>query len=113
MVVDQVTALAPPPFIAAVKVITGLLAQIVKLGVRVKLGSGWILITILSVTPAHNPELSIAVKLKVMLDWPKSTGLKLYTTFKELLDGVKIPVPLLVHKYDKLLPVTVPVNAIL
>ena len=56
------------------------------------------LITILSLTFEHKPELSIADKVNVNDGNNRSPGLKLYTTFKELLDGVKIPVPLEVHK---------------
>ena len=79
----------------------------------VKVGLGCILITIKSLTFAHSAVLSIAVKVKVMVGCNKSPALNIYTTFKELLDGVKIPVPLLFHKYVKLFPVTVPVKAML
>jgi len=93
-----VVAPAPPPDILLVKVITALLAQMVKFGLIVKVGLGCILMVMLSLTFEHKPELSIANKVKVMDDESRSLALKLYATFRELLDGVKMPVPPVIQR---------------
>lgn len=75
--VDQVPAVAPPPDTAPFKVIFVLLAHIVKFGLTVRVGFGWIFITILSLTFEHKPELSIANKVNVNEVCKRSAGLKL------------------------------------